>query len=79
MERRKAVLNINHLNVCGINSKLCMPEFRTLLLDSDFLCVTETKLGKFDDLDDPDGYKFKHKPRANGVKKSGGIVLVFFL
>jgi hypothetical protein len=73
------VLKITSLNVCGIKSKLKIPDFHEFIQEYDLLCVTETKM---DDLDIPLildllplGYTALFKNRLPiAMFKSGGTI-----
>ena len=39
------------LNVCGLKSKMIVPEFLTFITQYTMLCFVETKLDKFDSID----------------------------
>ncbi|WAR04838.1 hypothetical protein MAR_020207 [Mya arenaria] len=60
------------LNVCGIISKLCFPDFDKFMLKCDIFCLTETKLDDFDNVD-VSVFKFQGVHRIGGLKKFGGI------
>ena len=66
-------LKILSLNVCGLCSKLCNPDFINYLVPYDIFCFTETKLDEYDDVC-LEGYKLL--PLVNHLNcksKSGGI------
>ena len=66
-------LKILSLNVCGLISKLCNPDFISYLGLYDIICLTETKLDQYDDVSLV-GYKLLPLVnRSNCKSRSGGI------
>lgn len=65
------------LNVCGIKSKLLLPEFIQLITTHDICIFIETKTDKYDILNIPDGFSYVAKNRKIFKHKSGGIVVVY--
>ena len=59
--------------MCGLRSKLLIPEFCDSILKYDIFACLETKLDEFDQIN-VDGYKFISKIRKQkALRKSGGI------
>ena len=72
----KTQLNILTLNVCGLNSKLQIPEFISLIQNHDIICLQETKLDDTDTFIELPGYKvFCHNRECISRYRSGGIAL----
>ena len=69
-------LKICTINVCGLKSKLLYPEFEDFLDKYDIICVTESKLDKFDSIK-LDNYSIMTNNRSIFKSKSGGIALLF--
>lgn len=78
----KKELKFGSLNVCGLISKLKIPEFHDCIKRYDYICISETKI---DDLDIPLvlenlplGYTaiFKNRKHVTNVK-SGGICIIY--
>ena len=66
-------LKIGTLNVCGLKTRLNYPEFVELIQKFSIVCLSETKVDKYDMFDVPN-YTFFSKPRSEKVKrKSGGL------
>ena len=65
------------LNVCGIKSKLVLPEFIQLNTTHDICIFIETKTDKYDILNIPDGFSYVAENRKIFKHKSGGIVVVY--
>ena len=66
-------LKIGTLNVCGLKRRLNYPEFQDLIKQFDIFCVSESKLGKYDDIT-LEGYTFLSQYRKQHfIRKSGGI------
>jgi hypothetical protein len=71
-KRNIAILS---LNVCGLTSKLKIPEFNTLIAKYDIVCISESKL---DDIDDVkiDNYTVFTKNRKKFKHRSGGVAIL---
>jgi hypothetical protein len=54
------ILQVLALNVCGLVSKLRNPDFREFISLYDIICLTETKLDNYDEVE-LDGYKLAYK------------------
>ncbi|KAL4231874.1 hypothetical protein ACF0H5_009450 [Mactra antiquata] len=66
-------LKIGNLNVCGLKRRSKYPDFTRLVEQFDILCLSETKVDRYDIVDIPN-YIFLSKPRTEQYKrKSGGI------
>lgn len=65
------------MNVCGLRSRLIVPEFQDLICKYDLIFLTETKAGEGDIFDLPYGYKIKMKNRSKCLSKSGGIAVIY--
>ena len=73
-------LNISMLNVCGLSSKLDIPDFTEFIESHIINCFVETKINylDFDNLNLPQGYNGKFKCRNYCSKiKSGGIGIIY--
>ena len=73
-------LNISMLNVCGISSKLDIPDFTEFIESHTINCFVETKINylDIDNLNLPQGYNGKFKCRKYCSKvKSGGIGIIY--
>ena len=73
-------LNISMLNVCGISSKLDIPDFTEFIESHTINCFVETKINylDIDNLNLPQGYNGKFKCRNYCSKvKSGGIGIIY--
>lgn len=69
----KEILKVGAINVCGLKTRMNYPEFTKLIQKYDIVCVSETKLDKYDIIECKD-YTFYSKPRTEAYKrKSGGI------
>jgi hypothetical protein len=67
-------LQINSINVCGLLSKLKIPEFTNFLSKSDICCINESKLDIYDvENVKVEGYTFLSNIRDKCIRKSGGI------
>ena len=54
------------INVCGLTSKLVIPEFIEILNNYGTVCLTETKTDKADIIDIPNFHVFcKHRSRLS--------------
>jgi hypothetical protein len=67
-------ITVTYLNVCGLKSKLLIPEFLDLIKLYDIIFFCETKL---DSYDLPEGYSFATKIRKKFARKSGGIITIY--
>ena len=65
-------IKFSFINVCGLVSKLQIPEFCDFVKKYDIFCVAETKLDAFDVIS-LDGYIFKGVSRKHFRRKSGGV------
>jgi hypothetical protein len=65
------------INVCGLKSKLLLPDFDDLIKCHDICIFLESKIDDLDILNLPNGYKSFSKCRQKFCKKSGGITIVF--
>ena len=73
-------LNISMLNVCGLSSKLDIPDFTEFIESHIINCFVETKINylDIDNLNLPQGYNGKFKCRNYCSKiKSGGIGIIY--
>ena len=71
------MLNILHVNCCGLVNKLHYPEFENLVEKHYIVCFVETKTDDMDEIKLP-GYKFHMKNRkTNSRVKSGGIIIEY--
>ena len=66
------IVKFYFLNVCGLVSKLLIPDFIDFVRDFDIFCIVETKLDKFDDIN-VEGYTFRSINRENCKRGSGGV------
>ena len=74
---RAQTLNFFTLNVCGLKSKLLLPEFHTLISQYDIVGLQESKTDSLETLIIP-GYKLLCKHRKHiSKKKSGGIIVAY--
>ncbi|KAK3107329.1 hypothetical protein FSP39_011987, partial [Pinctada imbricata] len=64
-------------NVCGLKSKLLLPEFQELIKTYDIFICVETKTDNLDILKVPSGYKYFLKSRKEFKRKSGGIAIFY--
>lgn len=65
------------LNVCGLKSKLLIPEFQSQICDFDIVGLQETKCDDYDTLDIP-GFNIFAKHRKSYMRrKSGGIAVAY--
>ena len=70
-------MNILTLNVCGLASKLLLPEFNSLIQQYDVIGLQETKTDDTDSYLEIPGYKmFFHNRSCISRYRSGGIVLL---
>ena len=70
-------LKLLTLNVCGLKSKLCIPEFQSFISNFDLIGFQETFCDDYDSLD-LEGYNVLVKNRKHRMKKkSGGIALAY--
>jgi hypothetical protein len=65
-------LEVLALNVCGLVSKLRNPDFREFISLYGIICLTETKLDNYDEVE-LDGYKLL--PPVNLLNKSSGELI----
>ena len=80
LNRLSEDLNISMLNVCGISSKLDIPDFTEFIESHIIYCFVETKINylDIDNLNLPQGYNGKFKCRNDCSKiKSGGIGIIY--
>ena len=68
-------LKLCSINVCGLKSKLLVPEFIDYISGFDIVCITETKLDKFDNIN-IDNFTIITNNRDNAKHKSGGIAFL---
>ena len=66
------ILNISFLNVCGLRSKLTLPDFDEFLNTCDILGVAETKTCEDDVILFPN-YTYFPKHRKHFLRRSGGL------
>ena len=69
-------LKIASLNVCGLKRRLNYPEFSELIKQFDTVCVSESKLGKYDEIT-LEGYTFLSQCRKQHFFGKGGGIGVF--
>ena len=69
-------LKICTINVCGLKSKLLYPEFDDFLDKYDIICITESKLDRFDSIN-LDNFSIITNNRSIFKSKSGGIALLY--
>lgn len=65
-------LNVALLNVCGLKTKLKVPDFGNFAQKFEIVCLTETKLDEVDTVDLP-GYVLFRKDRIKKKRASGGV------
>lgn len=67
------------INVCGIRSKLLLPEFIDLIKSNDICIFLETETDIYDIFNLPTGYTSSctSKCRSKFCKKSGGIIFIY--
>ena len=71
------LLRLLSINVCGLKSKLIIPEFQSLIQGYDIIGVQETKCDDYDSLVLSE-YIFHVKNRKHFMKrKSGGIAIAY--
>jgi hypothetical protein len=63
------------INVCGLKSKLLLPDFDDLIKCHDICIFLESKIDDLDILNLPNGYRSFSKCRQKFCKKSGGITI----
>ena len=68
-------VNIVYLNVCGLKTRLCFPEFLHFISQYDILCFVETKLDDIDKIDIPGYTLYTNNRKLKSFVKSGGICL----
>ena len=69
-------LRILSLNVCGLVSKLKNPDFVEFITAYDIICLTETKLDQYDEVDILEGFTLLSTVNREFCKaKSGGICI----
>ena len=71
-EQINSNLNISFLNVCGLKSKLLLPDFDEFLKTCDILGIGETKTCVDDVISFPN-YTYFSKPRQHYLRRSGGL------
>ena len=64
------------LNVCGLVSKLRNPDFREFISLYGIICLTETKLDNYDEVE-LDGYKLLPPVKRQNCKARSGGICVF--
>ena len=69
------LLSIATINVCGLKSKLLSSEFIDLINKYDIICITKTKLDKYDCIN-IDNYSIFVNNRDSFYNKSGGIAFL---
>lgn len=76
MSGHNSNLKLLSLNVCGLKSKLIIPEFKDLLSDHDIIGFQETKLDFVDEEQFCHGFYMFYKSRHKVSKdKSGGLAI----
>ncbi|MES9881062.1 MAG: reverse transcriptase domain-containing protein [Sedimenticola sp.] len=76
-ENESAQLTFLSLNVCGLKSKLLLPEFHDYIQDYDIIGFQETKTDLIDEITLPNfNLYFKHR-RKISRRKSGGIAFAY--
>ncbi|WAR17083.1 hypothetical protein MAR_031677, partial [Mya arenaria] len=65
-------MELTLLNVCGLSFKLKYSNFDDFIRKYDIICLNETQLDEFDNIN-VQGYKFFRINRKQFVKKSGGV------
>lgn len=66
-------LKVLSLNVCGLRSKINIPDFLEYMSDFDILCFTETKIDAYDEIIIPGFELLPPLIREKCKRKSGGI------
>ena len=69
-------LEVLALNVCGLVSKLRNPDFREFISLYGIICLTETKLDNYDEVE-LDGYKLLPPVNRQNCKARSGGICVF--